>query len=114
MQQADTYRETAIATQNAGQLVVMLYDGAIRFLKLAHAELENGNFVGKGQYIAKAQAIITELNTVLDMEAGGEISRNLRSLYMFMLRHLTRANIDRDGTRWIESPEAVPARARAA
>ena len=97
MQHADSYRETAIATQNGGQLVLMLYDGAIKFLRLAVTELEKGNFVGKGQYISKAQAIITELNTVLDMESGGEISRNLRSLYMFMLRHLTRANIDRDG-----------------
>jgi len=97
MPHATAYHETAIATQNAGRLVVMLYDGAIKFLRLAVVELDNGNFVAKGQCIAKAQAIITELNTVLDMEAGGEISRNLRSLYMFMLRHLTRANIDRDG-----------------
>lgn len=96
MQYVNAYQETTIATQNGGQLVVMLYDGAIKFLRLAVVEIERGNFVAKGQYISKAQAIITELNTVLDMEAGGEISRNLRSLYMFMLRHLTRANIDRD------------------
>jgi len=96
MSHVNAYRDTAIATQGGGQLVVMLYDGAIKFLRLAVVELEKGNFVGKGQYISKAQAIINELNTVLDMEGGGEISRNLRSLYMFMLRHLTRANIDRD------------------
>ena len=96
MQKLEAYKEASVTTQNPGQLVVLLYDGAIRFLRLAIGELERGNFVGKGQYLSKAQSIISELNTVLDMEAGGEISQNLRSLYLFMLRHLARANIERD------------------
>ena len=96
MLKLDAYKETAVTTQNPVKLVVMLYDGAIRFLNLAVLELERGNFVGKGQYISKAQAVLSELNTVLDMEAGGEIASNLRSLYLFMLRHLTQANIERD------------------
>jgi len=91
-----TYQQTAVATQSRGRLIVMLYDGAIKFLKLADKELAAGNFAAKGQYINRAQDIINELNAVLDMEAGGEIAQNLRKLYVFMGRHLSRANVKRD------------------
>ncbi len=90
------YQDTAISTQSRGRLIVMLYDGAIKFLKLAIQELEAENYAGKGQYINRAQDIIDELNAVLDMEAGGEISQNLRKLYHFMGRHLNQANAKRD------------------
>ena len=87
-----TYQEATITTENKGRLIVMLYDGAIKFLKLAVKEMEAHNFEVKGRYINKAQDIINELNTVLDMDAGGEIAANLRKLYFFMLRHLSKAN----------------------
>ena len=45
------YQETAIGTQSKGRLIVMLYDGAIKFMKLAVKEMERGNHAGKGQYI---------------------------------------------------------------
>jgi flagellar protein FliS len=90
------YQETAVATQSRGRLIVMLYDGAAKFMKLAIRELEAGNYAAKGQYINRAQDIINELNAVLDMEAGGEISQNLRKLYLFMNRRLSEANTKRD------------------
>lgn len=90
------YQDAAIGTQSKGRLIVMLYDGAIKFLKLAIRELEAENYAAKGQYINRAQDIINELNAVLDMEAGGEISENLRKLYLFMGRHLSQANTQRD------------------
>ena len=96
MKGLDTYQEVAITTQSRGKLVVMLYDGAIKFLKLAIRELEAGNVQEKWNYIKKALDIIDELNAVLDMEAGGEIAVNLRSLYTFMTRHLNSANIKKD------------------
>jgi flagellar protein FliS len=74
----------------------MLYDGAIKFLKLAIRELQAEDYAAKGQYINRAQDIINELNAVLDMEAGGEVSENLRKLYIFMGRHLSQANTQRD------------------
>ena len=86
------YQQTAIGTQSKGRLIVMLYDGAIKFMKLAVKELEEGNYAAKGQYIGRAQDIINELNAVLDMEAGGEVSQNLRRLYLFMSRRLNEAN----------------------
>ena len=52
--------------------------------------------IAKGRDIAKAQNIILELNTVLDMEAGGEVAQNLRSLYNFMNKHLAQANTQSD------------------
>ncbi|OHB54267.1 MAG: flagellar export chaperone FliS [Planctomycetes bacterium GWF2_42_9] len=90
------YQETAITTQTRGRLVVMLYEGAVKFLKIAIREIEAENWGEKGKYIGKATDIINELNSVLDMEAGGEIATNLRKLYAFMIRHLGQANIKRD------------------
>jgi len=90
------YQETAVTTQNKGKLVVMLYEGAIKFLKLAIKEIEAGNAEEKGKYISKAIDILFELNTVLDMEAGGEVAMNLRKLYLFMGQHLTEANTNQD------------------
>jgi len=92
----NTYQEVAITTQSRGRLVVMLYDGAIKFLKLAIKELDAGNMDTKGLYINKALDILNELNTVLDMEAGGEVAVNLRKLYLFMTGHLSKANVQKD------------------
>ena len=96
MKAMEAYQQAAVTTQSRGRLIVMLYDGAIKFLKLAIKELEAGNYAAKGQYINRAQDILSELNAVLDMEAGGEIAQNLRSLYLFMNRHLSQANAKRD------------------
>ena len=90
------YQQTAVTTQNKGRLIVMLYDGAIKFLKQAIANLAARDYEAKGRNISKAQDIIVELNTVLDMNAGGEVAQNLRGLYNFMNRHLSQANIKCD------------------
>lgn len=74
----------------------MLYDGAIKFMRLAIKELEAKDYEAKGRYIDRAQDIINELNAVLDMESGGEIAANLRKLYVFMSKRLTEANVQRD------------------
>jgi flagellar protein FliS len=96
MNGVDVYKEHAIATQNKGRLIVMLYDGAIKFMNLAIKELEAGNYAEKGRYIVKAQDIINELNAVLDMDAGGEIAANLRGLYLYMVKRLSEANVQKD------------------
>jgi len=96
MKGIETYQENTITTQTPGRIVVMLYEGAIKFLKQAITEMQAENHEAKSKYINKAEDIINELNTVLDMEAGGEIATNLRSLYTFMIRHLHEANIQKD------------------
>lgn len=90
------YQNIAVTTQSRGRLVVMLYEGAIRFLKLAMKEIDTGDFEAKGKYLSKAQDIIFELNAVLDMDGGGEIAQNLRSLYIYMSRRLSEANVSLD------------------
>ncbi len=90
------YEETAVTTQNSGRLVVMLYDGAIKFLKQAVKALQAGDLEAKARNIGRAREIIFELNTVLDLDAGGEVAQNLRTLYNFMNKHLTQANINND------------------
>lgn len=92
----EAYRDAAVATQSKGRLIVLLYDGAIKFMKLAIRELEAGNYEEKGRYIGRAQDIINELNAVLDVDAGGEIATNLRKLYCFMINHLSQANAKSD------------------
>ena len=96
MKGVETYQENAVTTQSKGRLVVMLYDGAIKFLKLAILELKAGNHEAKSKYLNKAEDIIHELNAVLDMEAGGEVATNLRGLYMFMIRHVHEASMKQD------------------
>ncbi|MGC9453864.1 MAG: flagellar export chaperone FliS [Phycisphaerae bacterium] len=93
------YRSNQIGTESRGRLIVMLYEGAIKFLNLALDELQAGEFDKKGEHINKAIDIIHELNVCLDMDAGGEIAENLRGLYLFMIRHLTEANMQRDPQR---------------
>ena len=90
------YQDTAVTTQSKGRLIVLLYDGAIKFMKLAIKELQAGNYEAKGRYIIRARDIINELNAVLDMDAGGEVAVNLRKLYCFMNNRLSQANIKQD------------------
>ncbi len=92
MNEVGAYKDVAVTTQSKGRLIVLLYDGAIKFMKLAIKELETGNYKEKGQYINRAQDIINELNAVLDVNAGGELSTNLRRLYYFINNRLSEAN----------------------
>jgi flagellar protein FliS len=91
-----TYQDNTVSTQSKGRLIVMLYEGAIRFMKMAIVEMEKQNYEAKGRYINRALDIISELNVVLDMDAGGEIAGNLRQLYIFMTNRLSEANIKCD------------------
>jgi flagellar secretion chaperone FliS len=91
-----TYRTTNINTVNRGKLVVMLFSGAISFLGKARMSIEKRDFYNKGKYITKAQNIVDELNFSLDMEKGEEIAQNLRSIYLFLTRYLSKANVKND------------------
>jgi flagellar protein FliS len=93
------YKANTFATQGRVALVVKLYEGAIRYLRLALDELESGQIGEKAKLVNKAAAIVEELNGALDMAGGGEIAANLRGLYTFMLKHLLQANIHNDATK---------------
>ena len=93
------YQKTNINTASQGRLVVLLYEGIIKQLTTAGTYLENDgkikpeNIEKYGICIQKAQAIITELQVSLDMEKGGDIARNLMSLYVYFNEELMDATI---------------------
>src|SRR5215212_946182 len=89
------YRSSSVMTASAGQLVVMLYDGAARFLRQAEMATEEGAMAHAGDRIARAEAIIDELMITLDHERGGEISQRLQGIYVFCKKLLIEARIER-------------------
>ena len=93
------YQTVQVTTTDRGRLLLMMYEGALKFLKQSKAGLE-GNDIGKFcRFLSKAQAIIAELMNTLDFEKGGQIARDLDRLYDFMLFYLTEANLYRDTKR---------------
>lgn len=77
-------------------LIVTLYEQAIKFLHQAIKDMREGSLISQARNIRKAQGIIDELNSVLDMDAGGDVARNLRAIYNFMIKHLSDAGAERD------------------
>ncbi len=91
------YREAQISSASPEKTVLMLYDGAIRFLKSAINELEvNNNIPEKALLVEKTVKIIEYLHSCLDKDNGGEISTNLENLYNYMIIQLTRGNLNND------------------
>ncbi len=90
------YAATQVGTADRLQLVVMLYEGAISFLRQAQERMAHKDVQGKGLYLGKALDIIAELNASLNFQEGREVAANLFHLYNFMTAHLTRANINWD------------------
>ena len=90
------YRHNEIATSSQGRLIIMMYEGAVKFVNLAIEGVDNKDLSKKGIYINKAHDIINELSLALDMKKGGEIAQKLESLYQFILHQLTLANIKSD------------------
>ena len=95
----DTYKSVQITTTDRGRLLLMMYDGAIKFLKQSRAGLEEKDIPKFCRFLSKAQAIVAELMNTLDFEKGGKIARDLDRLYDFMLFYLTEANLYRDANR---------------
>jgi len=91
---ANQYRQTAVKTANRGQILLMLYEGAIKNVKMATLAVERKDIASKGLYIGKAHDIINELTATLDFEIGGEIARNLERLYNFIVEQLVKANLE--------------------
>ena len=90
------YRHNEIATSSQGKLIIMMYEGAVKFVKLAIEGVDNKDLSKKGTYINKAHDIINELSLALDIKRGGEVAQRLETLYQFILHQLTLANIKSD------------------
>lgn len=100
-QNAAKYRQTQAETASPTQLVVMLYDGAIRFLCQAREKMGPDDLEARHTLLLKSQKIIAELMSSLDMKQGGEVAANLQRLYGYMLQQLVEANL-RDDPKPIE------------
>lgn len=94
----NAYRETSIKTASSGKIVLMLYDEAMKQMDIAIQNLESDEkkLDAINSSIIKAQEVITELMVSLDFEKGGEIAKNLFSLYMFFNRELMNSNVKKD------------------
>ncbi|KNF09638.1 flagellar protein FliS [Gottschalkia purinilytica] len=88
------YQQNSIVTASPEQLTLMLYDGAIKFMNMAKLYMEEKNIQETHNSIMRAQDIINELNITLNMNYG--ISKNLRSLYTYILEKLIDANLKKD------------------
>ncbi len=91
------YQHNQVMTASREQILLMLYDGAIRFCRQALAASEAGKVGDKLGRIAKVVAIVTEFSNTLNHQIGGEIAEDLDGLYFFMLRELNKARTDASG-----------------
>lgn len=90
------YKKTSVQTASKEQILLMLYQAAIKNCKKAMEAIEANNVQKKGEYIGKLQDIVIELNNSLDFEVGGDVARELSSLYDYVLYASTQANIKID------------------
>jgi len=90
---SENYLKNQIESASREQLLIMFYDGAIRFVTRAETAIKAKNIEQRNYCINKASAIIAELSATLDHETGGKIATDLDSLYDFMNRELIKANV---------------------
>lgn len=87
------YKENSIKTASPEELVLMLYNGAIKFMNQGKLYMDQKNVPKTHEVLTRAQNIIKELNVSLDMQY--EISQNLRSLYVYILEKLLEGNMSK-------------------
>jgi flagellar protein FliS len=90
------YQKTQITTASREQVLLMLYEGAIKFTKQARTAMQQKKIAEKGSYISKSTAILSELMATLDFKVGGQLAVDLENLYVFMIDKLIEANITND------------------
>lgn len=87
------YKTTSIQSASREKLLLMMYEGAIKFTKLAIQAADEKRIADRGMNIGRAFDIVMELNNTLDHKVGGEISKNLEQLYMYITDQYTQANL---------------------
>jgi flagellar protein FliS len=87
------YKKTSVETASKEQILLMLYQSAIKSCKKAIEAVENKQIATKGEQIGKLQDIVIELSNSLDFEVGGEVAKELSALYDYILYASTQANI---------------------
>lgn len=96
MKSNHAYKKAAVTTLDQGSLILMLYDGAVKYLTIANAKIAQKDREGSHNAIVKAKTIISELMGSLNLEASGELGDNLSRLYHYMYDRLIDANVEMD------------------
>lgn len=89
------YKQTQVSTASQGELLIMLFDGGIRFAKQAQKFMENGDIEQANEKLIRAQDIVNELIISLNLEAG-EIAQSLQQLYTYVYDLLVQANVRKE------------------
>ena len=92
--QQNAYRKASVNTLDQNKLIVMLYDGAIKQAGFAVEHIKKNEIEKAHNALVKAKNIVSELMSSLNMEKGGEVAKNLKSLYAFMFSQLIEANMN--------------------
>ena len=92
--QLKQYQQTQMSTSSPEKIMLMLYDGAINFSRLAMENAAKGDRAGRGKYISKAQAIVNHLMITMDHKVGGAITKRLEQLYRYILYEYVNANVN--------------------
>jgi len=95
-QVANEYRKQAVNGASPLQLVIMLYDGALRFMEAGKHAIVNRDLQRQNDNLQRAQRIVLELLACLDMDKGGEIAKNLFAIYTYVVNELVEANVNDD------------------
>lgn len=90
----ERYRQQGVMMANPVELVVMLYDGCIKQLKLARIAIQEKNYQNSNDSLQKAQKILAELVNSLDLKYP--IAKDLMKIYDFILRQIVEVNIHKD------------------
>jgi len=91
-----SYQQTNVQTADQRTLIIMLYDGLIRFLRKARQKIDAGDIEGAHNYLVRSREIVAELLATLKPERGGEIGQNLKRLYSYAFDRIVEANLYKD------------------
>lgn len=91
---AAMYKSVQVQTCSPAELVLLLFDGAIRFAREASAAMESGDRARAGERIGRCHAVLEELAAGLDPSHAPELCENLSAVYGFCMRQLVRANLE--------------------
>lgn len=92
----NAYKTNSVNFASKEQLLLMLVDGAVKFVKIGRQGIEERNITKAHSNLVKTQDIFYELMSTLDVSQAGEWGQNLMSIYDFIVRKLTEANIKKD------------------
>ena len=92
----EEYTKVNVNTADQRQLILMLYDGALRYMKKASVKIEQADIEGAHNYLVRSREIVAELLATLRPEKGGEIGQNLKKLYTYVFNRLVEANLRKD------------------